>query len=91
MTSTSPTRPERVTLEISGMSCGHCVRAVSDALTKLPGLSVESVEIGSARVALDPEVASTDVVVDAIRLAGYEVRRTNGVPVTGAPRSLPLA
>ena len=91
MSSTTPTRPERVTLEISGMSCGHCVRAVSDALTKLPGVSVESVEIGSARVELDPEVASSDVLADAIRLAGYEVRATNGVRTAVAPRSLPLA
>ena len=91
MSSTSQPRPERVTLEISGMTCGHCVRAVSDALTKLPGVKVDNVEIGSARVELDPEIASTDVLMDAIRLAGYEVRATNGVPVAGAPRSLPLA
>ena len=84
-------RPEHVTLEISGMSCGHCVRAVSDALTKLPGVSVDNVEIGSARVELDPEIASTDVLAEAIRLAGYEVRATNGVRVPPGPRSLPLA
>lgn len=84
-------RPEHVTLEISGMSCGHCVRAVSDALTKLPGVSVESVEVGSARVELDPEVASSDVLAEAIRLAGYEVRATNGVPAPAGGRSLPLA
>ncbi len=91
MPSNSASHPEHVTLEITGMSCGHCVRAVSDALTKLPGVTVDNVEIGSARVELDPEVASTDVVADAIRLAGYEVRATNGVRVPAAPRSLPLA
>ena len=90
MSPTSQTHQERVTLEISGMSCGHCVRAVTDALGKVPGLSVESVYIGSARVALDPEIASTDVVMDAIRLAGYEVRAANGVPV-GGKLTLPLA
>ena len=39
----------KLELEIEGMSCGHCVAAVSEALGELHGVSVENVRIGSAR------------------------------------------
>jgi copper chaperone len=89
-----PTASRSLALEITGMSCGHCVAAVAQALGKLPGVAVERVEIGSARLALDPELSSPDSVMEAVRLAGYEVRAANGAPVAAeAPggRSLPLA
>ena len=37
-----------VTLDIEGMSCGNCVRAVATALAKLPEVVVDSVAIGTA-------------------------------------------
>ena len=42
------------TLAIEGMSCTHCVAAVRAALESVPGASVLSVEVGSAKVSLDP-------------------------------------
>ncbi len=36
------------TLQIEGMSCDHCVRAVRDALDRLDGVHVESVRIDAA-------------------------------------------
>jgi copper chaperone CopZ len=38
-----------VTLAIDGMSCGHCVTAVQNALTTVPGVSDAAVSIGAAR------------------------------------------
>ncbi len=38
--------------QVTGMTCGHCVRAVTDELTSLAGVS-------EVRVDLDPEGAST--------------------------------
>jgi copper chaperone CopZ len=58
-------------LEIQGMSCGHCVAAVSEALSGLDGVSVENVQIGSAQVQYKPEVVSADEIVLAIEDAGY--------------------
>ena len=43
----------RLKLEIEGMSCNHCVRAVQGALESLPGLRVEEVKVGSAVVEID--------------------------------------
>ena len=74
--STSPTSstPQLVTLAITGMSCGHCVAAVTDTLEQLPGVDVRQVSIGSAAVALEPGTVSTVAVIDAIREAGYAAR-----------------
>jgi copper chaperone CopZ len=64
---------ERMTLSIEGMSCGHCVRAVRDALAELPGVDVQRVDVGTATVAVDPAVGSRAAVEDAVRDAGYDV------------------
>lgn len=69
---------EHLRLSIEGMSCGHCVRAVDQALKALPGIEVERVEIGSALVAYDPALISAERIEAAISEEGYEVRSTGG-------------
>ncbi len=63
---------KRVKLQVEGMSCGHCVHAVSEALSAVPGVRVEEVAIGSATVELDEGTANVGTLVDAIADAGYE-------------------
>ena len=63
---------KQVKLEVSGMSCGHCVHAVREALGAVPGVKVEEVQIGSASVTLDDEKATLGDLVDAVYNAGYE-------------------
>ena len=62
---------ERITMQIDGMSCAHCVHAVRDALADVPGVAVDRVEVGSATVAYDPARASTAQIAEAVRDAGY--------------------
>ena len=62
-----------VTIEINGMSCGHCVAAVQKALAGVHGVTVESVQIGSATVVLDPALTTRSAVEAAIDAAGYHV------------------
>ena len=58
------------TLSIDGMSCGHCVAAVKQALDAVPGVTVKSVTIGAATVeSADP--APIDAMRLAIEDAGY--------------------
>ena len=68
--------PGAVSLAIDGMSCGHCVAAVRDALTAVPGLAVERVTVGAATVV--PDAANAERVVDAalaaVADAGYDAR-----------------
>jgi len=62
----------KLTMKIDGMSCGHCVAAVREALTELPGVQVDDVRIGSAAVRYDPAAVTPEQVADAVRDAGYE-------------------
>ena len=61
-------------IAIQGMHCQACVRRVEKALSSVEGASVEKVEIGSAAVVADP--AREQAVLDAVRKAGYEARKT---------------
>jgi copper chaperone CopZ len=62
----------RLSMKIEGMSCGHCVSAVREALDELPGVEVEQVTIGGAEVRYDPASTTPERVADAVRDAGYE-------------------
>ena len=61
----------KIELEIEGMSCEHCVAAVTEALGDLPGVSVDAVRIGSARVQYDPGQVSPEHIALAVEDAGY--------------------
>jgi copper chaperone len=67
----------KVSFEIEGMSCGHCVKAVREALAALPGVNVDAVSIGSATVQFDPASNNVGTLVDAIADAGYEAREVS--------------
>lgn len=60
------------TLKIEGMSCGHCVRAVTEALKEIEGVDVQRVEIGKADIAY-PATVTHERVVAAIEEAGFKV------------------
>jgi copper chaperone CopZ len=60
-----------MTLTIEGMTCEHCVRAVTGAIEQLPAAEVEKVEIGSAPERYDPELVDEETLADAIADEGY--------------------
>ena len=62
---------QHLTLKIDGMSCGHCVARVEKALSKLDGVSVRRVVIGSAEIDYDPSRINFAGIRDAIDDAGY--------------------
>ena len=66
---------ERLRLDISGMSCQHCVNAVMKALSEVPGVTIEKVEIGSAEVAYEPSQVTEQSILDAVNDEGYEAVR----------------
>lgn len=61
------------TLNIDGMTCGHCVQAVTKALSAVPGVNVKSVAVGSAVIETADEWA-TGKAVAALGEAGYPAR-----------------
>ena len=60
-------------IEIVGMTCDHCVRAVKNRLAATPGVTVKDVTVGTADIALDESRASMSDVEDAISDEGYTV------------------
>ena len=59
------------TLTIDGMHCDHCVDKVEEVLTDLDGVTVRSVDIGSAEVSVDAEAVSDDEIAAVLDDAGY--------------------
>ena len=62
---------EIVNLSIQGMHCGGCAAKVSTALKSIPGVSVEAVAVGSARVSFDPQKTSTSALIGAVNNLGF--------------------
>ena len=58
-------------LKITGMTCGHCVRAVTGALKGVPGVKAAEVDLksGSAEVQGAPDPAA---LVAAVAEEGYK-------------------
>ena len=78
---------DTMTLSIDGMSCGHCVKAVTKALSAVPGVRVKSVAVGTAQIeakdgSVDGSVAS--LALAALEAAGYPARATTiAAPASG--------
>jgi copper chaperone len=68
------TTPTITTLHVTGMTCGHCVAAVTSELSKITGVSSVDVELasGTVTVASDSPLDGS-AVVDAIDEAGFEL------------------
>jgi copper chaperone CopZ len=61
-------------LAIEGMHCGACVRRVTTALQGVEGVTVKSVEIGSAKVVFDAAEASAQDIAAALDRNGFPAR-----------------
>ncbi len=61
------------TLKIKGMSCGHCVMALKKELEKIGGLTVLSVEIGSAEVSWNGQEIDETMLGAAVNEAGFKL------------------
>ena len=66
---------EKITLNVEGMSCDHCVKAVNSALSAIAGVTDIAVSLKEKKVSFsfDPAQASLDVIKTAIIDAGYEI------------------
>jgi copper chaperone len=71
---------KQTALKIEGMSCGHCTRAVTQALQGLDGVEIEQVEIGSAALRYDPARLDPEQITRAIEEEGYTVREQTSTP-----------
>ena len=65
----------QVTLQVQGMSCGHCVNAVESNVGKLEGVDQVKVhlESGKVEVSFDKEKVTVEKIKETIDDQGYEV------------------
>ncbi|MFT4412888.1 copper chaperone CopZ [Fredinandcohnia humi] len=66
---------EKVTLNVQGMSCGHCVNSVEGSVGALAGVSKVAVNLGEGKVDVeyDPSQVSLEQIKETIDDQGYDV------------------
>jgi copper chaperone len=66
------------TLKVTGMTCGHCVKAVTQALESVDGVREAKVELGAGRATVEYDEARTTpgVLVSAVSEEGYAAEET---------------
>lgn len=64
---------DKLTMQISGMTCGHCVAGVTRALNGVAGVTVDQVAIGTATVEYDAGSTTPQAIAKAIEEEGYRV------------------
>lgn len=66
---------------VSGMTCGHCVTAVTEEITRLKGVSAVEIDLvpdGDSRVTVTGTATPAgDAVHAAVREAGYDLAGAN--------------
>ena len=66
---------EALSMSIQGMSCGGCVGKVTTALKSVPGTTVETVAVGSARVTFDPKKTTDSALIAAVNDLGFKAAK----------------
>lgn len=62
------------TYTVEGMTCAHCVAAVTEEVSKLDGVSQVDVELASGRLTVESDHPLDDAdVVAAVDEAGYTI------------------
>lgn len=62
------------TIQVKGMTCGHCVNAVTEEINKLDGITRVDVDLESGNVTIASEAPIDPAAVHAaVDEAGYEV------------------
>lgn len=66
---------EKAVLNVEGMSCQHCVKAVTGAVSGLDGISAVTVDLGGGTVSFeyDGALVTIDAVKAAIEDQGYDI------------------
>lgn len=68
---------QETVLSVPDISCGHCVKAINEALNELPGVEAVTTDIPTKTVHLryDPSQVSMATVEAALDEAGYAVAK----------------
>ncbi|MBZ4665856.1 heavy metal translocating P-type ATPase, partial [Mahella sp.] len=66
---------KKISLRVSGMSCAACAMAIEKSLSRVQGVTEAGVNFAAEKAiaVYDPEQATTDDLIKAVRDAGYDV------------------
>ncbi|HXU24338.1 MAG TPA: heavy metal-associated domain-containing protein [Tepidiformaceae bacterium] len=59
-------------LEVRGMTCDHCVHAVTNALKEVPGVASASVDLEHGSATVEGDNLDSKALIAAIEEEGYE-------------------
>ena len=60
------------TYTVTGMTCEHCVRSVTEEVSEVPGVTAVEVDLAGGRVTVQGDADDADVRA-AVTEAGYQV------------------
>jgi copper chaperone len=63
---------EELSYIVAGMSCDHCMAAVTEEVEQVSGVTAVEIDLATKRVVVRGEDVSDDAVREAIGEAGYE-------------------
>ena len=76
-----------VDLEVQGMSCGACVKHVTQALQPLSGVSAVAVDLQSGHVKVSGDLLpGGGPLITALELAGYPAKLAGSAASTPSPK-----
>ena len=79
---TSPTNKgidmSEINLDVSGMTCGSCVKHVTNALKPLDGVQDVSVDLATGKVKVTRTTEKTDDIIAALTEDGYPAKLDAG-------------
>ena len=62
------------TYTVVGMTCGHCVSAVTEEVNELPGVTAVQVDLATGGLTISSDTAIDEAAVrSAVEEAGYEL------------------
>jgi copper ion binding protein len=62
------------TFTVTGMTCGHCVRSVTEEVSEIPGVLDVRVELDTGRLTVTSSAPLTESAVrEAVQEAGYQL------------------
>ncbi|GAA1376242.1 copper chaperone CopZ [Peribacillus frigoritolerans] len=67
---------KKITLNVQGMSCGHCVNSIEGSVGQLEGINQVNVKLNDAQVEVifNESQVSLDIIKETIEDQGYEVK-----------------
>jgi len=68
---------KKIVLDVEGMSCSHCEKAIKEAVSSIEGVLSVDVDLSNKTVGVhyDSSIADIDTIINEIDELGYEVNK----------------